>query len=141
MLYAQEYDPGDVGDHQISLWETTTDAQKQLQTPVRRYEGILTIGPRGRSERFEIKNFMPGIRIKGRSAKMNCRNSIGQRYAGKATFWGNGMMVCTVPAPPLDATRSSCSMVTFSGIRSQAVAQTAVKHRDDEDSRARWKQR
>ncbi|THW68265.1 hypothetical protein D6D19_09010 [Aureobasidium pullulans] len=135
MLYAQEYDPGDVGDHQISLWETTTDAQKQLQTPVRRYEGILTIGPRGRSERFEIKNFMPGIRIKGRSAKMNCRNSIGQRYAGKATFWGNGMMVCTVPAPPLDATRSSCSMVTFSGIRSQAVAQTAVKHRDDEDSR------
>ncbi|THX89334.1 hypothetical protein D6D05_01328 [Aureobasidium pullulans] len=90
MLYAQEYDPGDVGDHQISLWETTTDAQKQLQTP---------------------------------------------RYAGKATFWGNGMMVCTVPAPPLDATRSSCSMVTFSGIRSQAVAQTAVKHRDDEDSR------
>ncbi|TIA43705.1 hypothetical protein D6C83_06094, partial [Aureobasidium pullulans] len=136
MLYAQEYDPGDVGDHQISLWETTTDAQKQLQTPVRRYEGTLTIGPRGRSETFEIANFMPGIRIKGRSAKMNCRNSIGQRYAGKAIFWGNGMMVCTVPAPPLDATRTSCSMVTFSGVQSQAVAQTAVKHSNDEESQS-----
>jgi len=136
LLYAQEYNPGGGGDHHIYFWETTTDGQKQLKTSVCQYQGRLVVGPYGRSETFEISTFTPGLRIKGRSVKMNCKTSNGRRYAGKATFWGNGMMVCTVPAPPLDATRSSHSMITFSSVRSQAVTQTSVKHRDDEDSRS-----
>ncbi|THX34325.1 hypothetical protein D6D12_01012 [Aureobasidium pullulans] len=136
LLYAQEYNPGGGGDHHIYFWETTTDGQKQLKTPVRQYQGRLVVGPYGHSETFEISTFTPNLRIKGRSVKMNCKTSNGRRYAGKATFWGNGMMVCTVPAPPLDATRSSCSMVTFSGVRLQAVAQTAARHCNDEESQS-----
>ncbi|THV92043.1 hypothetical protein D6D27_05131 [Aureobasidium pullulans] len=132
LLYAQDYDPGEGGYHHIRLWETTTVKQSQRQPVTPQYGGRLTVGQRGRFETFEISTFRPYALIIGHALKIDCRLPCGEVYTGKAIFWGNGKMLCTFPAPCLDATTDSRSMIKFAGVLSDDAAESSVQRIVDE---------
>jgi hypothetical protein len=140
LLYSKEHISDTTDHYRIQLWQTTTEKQRQQHPGTEQYQGKLSIEPHGHPEKFRISSFSPSPHVTSRPTPMQFGKSGGERYKGKATFWGNGKMLVTLPPPVLNLSDCNLPRIEFAGLRSSVVANPRVAGtqantgRHDEDS-------
>ncbi|KAK6002694.1 hypothetical protein QM012_001444 [Aureobasidium pullulans] len=97
--HSKECNPGTDGHHHIHIRDLNSEDHKRLQPNYQRYEGKLIIGPRGKAKIFKISRFGPSHRVTGRNLQIKLMQSRRKSYVVGMTFWGNGKMFVTLPAP------------------------------------------
>lgn len=125
LLYSKEYNPGTGGHHRIRLWDTTPKDRKRLQPNNQHYGGRLTIGPRGKAETFEISSFLPSHHVTGRYLQINLTQAGRKSRGGEMTFWGDGKMVVTIPAPVIGDSSGKLVVLEFAGLKIKHALRSA----------------
>ncbi|KAH0161350.1 hypothetical protein KCU67_g6374, partial [Aureobasidium melanogenum] len=125
LLYSKEYNPGTGGHHRIRLWDTTPKDRKRLQPNNQHYGGRLTIGPRGKAETFEISSFLPSYHVTGRYLQINLTQAGRKSRGGEMTFWGDGNMVVTIPAPVIGDSSGKLVVLEFAGLKIKHALRSA----------------
>jgi hypothetical protein len=114
VLYEREH-VSDTADHyRVQLLKTTPKKGKKKS---RIYKGKLTVESRGHSKTFNICPFTPPRRITGGSMRVQLTCPDGQPHSCKMVFWGNGMMLVSLPRSLLNNIGGNDFWCELAGIR------------------------
>ncbi|KAG9940957.1 hypothetical protein KCU85_g9781, partial [Aureobasidium melanogenum] len=125
LLYNKGYDPGTGGQCHIRLWSTTSKDLKRLHPDNQRYKGELQIGPHEKVETFDIAQFSPPHHVTGRCLQVTFTQTGRESRVGGMTFWGNGRMMVTAPAPLIGNLSGKILVLEFAAVQTMKALRLA----------------